>query len=198
MREMEFYYRKPRPEILAPMLQAFERGGQLANAGKRMFTGAFLGALYRNGSIDLADLARQMPNAGRQIRIALAWAARLAGRGESDALIGNLLDQNDASAAAQIRKSPSPLTAWQPGWEKTALSMYWGAFMATGENIWLDAIIDTALGHARGLPGGREAAASLYDYAPRHAAIAKRLRARQLRAGEKNIAETILKHAQGE
>ena len=63
--------------------------------------------------------------------------------------------------------------------------MYWAAFMATGSNDFLDTIIRAALHYARlnaeGLRNddtfsvSAAAAASLYEFAPRHTAIQNRV-----------------------
>ena len=65
------------------------------------------------------------------------------------------------------------------------MQMYWAAFMASGSNEFLDAIIRAALRYAKlnaeGLrnddtfSGSAAAAASLYDLAPRHPAVQARL-----------------------
>lgn len=197
--EMEFYYLKPRPEMLPAMLAAFERGHLLANAEKRMFVAAFIAALSAKNQVDLQAMAGAPDSLGRDSRLTLAWAAHLSGRPENTELLQTLLGKNDDVAASQINGSPAPLAAWDPAWEKSVLNMYWAAFMATGDNIWLDKIIKTALGYARGLKGGSEAAATLYDYAPRHASICQRLREVRetiTRANEKDVIDVVLKNAE--
>jgi len=191
--EMEFYYLKPRPEMLAPMLAAFERCGLLANAEKRMFVAAFLSALAGSGKLDLMTLADQSVQDGN-VCLTMAWAAHLCASKDEPIFLQKLLERNVTIAAAQIKRSPAPLNAWDPAWEKSVLNMYWAAFMATGDNIWLDKIIRTALGYARNLKGGGEAAASLYEYAPRHPAIKERLEnaRKSARERENAVIEEIL------
>lgn len=196
-REMEFYYLKPRLEMLGPMLATFQRGRVLANAEKRMFVAAFLAALSGKGQIDLMSFANAPDKLDRDTLLTLAWAAHLSGNPHENDFLQKLLANNEKVAVAQIKNSPAHLTAWDPAWEKSALNMHWAAFMATGENIWLDKIIKTSLGYAHNLKGGSEAAASLYDYAPRHPFICSRLQFARKRASqrEREIIDTILVHA---
>lgn len=190
--EMEYYYQKPRPEMLAPMLASFERTSFLANAEKRMFIASFLASLALDRQLDLNSLVSV--SSGRDARLTLAWAAHLCDAPNEEAFLGKLLDDKEALAATHIRQSPAPLSEWDPAWEKSSLNMFWAAFMATGQNLWLDRIINTALGYAHNRKGGSEAAASLYDYAPRHATVRNRLLiAKQKAKGrEKEVIDIIL------
>lgn len=193
--EMEFYYAKPRAAMLPEMLKSFANAGVLDNAEKRMFVAAFLAALKQKNGVDLDALARktQQPAALRTI----AWAAHLADEKLGLKELGQILKPEDAPLAAQIIHSPTPLAAWEPNWEKSSLNMNWAAFMATGDNFWLDRVIDCAVGYAHSNKGAAACAASLYDYAPRHSAAAARIKEVQgkYRTVEREVLQTILDHA---
>lgn len=168
--EMEKYYQKPRPEMLAGILQVFGMGGILANAKKRMFLAAFLSELVKNSQVGLDDLAAG--NFSRaDVRATLAWIAHLSGCKPDK--VAALLGLENNILMNQILNTPQELRAWNPEWEESTVDMYWGAFMATGDRYWVDAIITAALNFAssgKGKPG-RYAAATLYDYLPRHEKI---------------------------
>lgn len=193
---MEFYYRSPKPELLEPMLAALARGGILANAEKRMLIAAFFGELARAKALDLAPLARKTQELGRDARLTMAWSQHLSGGSATGQKSGDLLRPEDSLAANQIKNSPARLENWDPAWEKSVLGMYWGAFMATGADRWLDAIIAAACKGAHNV-GQNNPAASLYEYAPRHPRVAARLKAKLERADpeEKRMLTTILEHA---
>lgn len=192
---MEFYYKSPKPELLEPMLANFARSGILANAEKRMLVAAFFGELARRKSLDLAPLVKKAGELGRDARLTIAWSRHLSAKGAGNKRNRELLRPEDSLAANQIRSSPERLENWDPAWEKSVLGMYWGAFMATGADIWLDAIINAACKGAHEV-GQNNAAASLYEYAPRHPQVAQRLKARLERAdhAEKRMLTTILEH----
>lgn len=195
---MEFYYQTPRPELITPLFRAFSEKGILANAEKRLFMAAFLAELIKKNDLSMLHLAGEARKLNDDAILTAAWAGRLSGH--NGAILASLLNQCSPAARSQIEASPPNLSAWKPDWEKSVLNMYWGAFMATGNSFWLDAIIDTALAWARDThhPTGRQAAASLYDYAPAHPMIGERLRLRigNANPAEKRMLETILEHAE--
>lgn len=181
--EIEYFYERPRMELLYGMLGVMDRGGKLANAEKRMFAAAFLAELLKEKRIDLNKLrAKNAPNS-RNVNEVLAWAAHLAGvRREvwSKLIAGRKL------LIKHIASTPNRLESWQPLWEKSVIDMYWAAFMASGKEKWIDGIIRAALHLAHNPDGAvaRHAAATLYEYAPRHAKARARLEARQKSADE--------------
>lgn len=170
LESLEFYYQKPKPELLLPMLRTFSQAGNLARAEQRMFLAAFLATLARKKAIDLAKV---MPDAAsREQKLLLAWTMRLSGI-NTEKILADL----PAPAGDQIRNAPARLEDWDPGWESSVLGMFWAAFMASGNVAWVDRIIDVAMRN----PGdamAEKAAASLYDYAAAHPLVRKRLRAR--------------------
>lgn len=190
-RDMEFYYQKPRPEVLPGLLRTLATQGVLGHGEKRLVVAAFLGELAakRKASLEtLADGAGALPaGAAADARRTLAWAAHLGGLSQEPQLLQRLLTPADATLRAHIGRSPAPLAAWQPN-EPAVPRMFWGAYMASGDAAWLDRLIDAALGYARlnaagrqgepGFAGSAAAAALLYDMAPRHAGVQERVRAR--------------------
>ncbi|MDE7370568.1 MAG: translation initiation factor 2 [Desulfovibrio sp.] len=190
-RDMEFYYQKPRPEVLPGLLRTLATQGVLGHGEKRLVVAAFLGELAakRKASLEaLAEGAKTLPGAAAaDARRTLAWAAHLGGLSNERQLLDRLLTPADATLRAHIGRSPAPLAAWQPA-EPAVPRMFWGAYMASGDAAWLDRLIDAALSYARlnaagrqgeaGFAGSAAAAALLYDMAPRHAAVQERVRAR--------------------
>ena len=145
---------------------------------------AFLGQVLRD-PIAKQKLLPPAANLSRDGRRTLAWAAHLAQLPDEAALLASLLQPSDELLLNQIRNSPAPLTNWDIYSERSVLQMYWAAFMATGSNDFLDVIIRSALRYARlnaeGLRNNDDfsvsaaAAASLYEFSPRHAAVKKRV-----------------------
>ena len=190
-RDMEFYYQKPRPEVLPGLLRTLAAQGVLGHGEKRLVVAAFLGELAakRGASLEaLADGAQALPpEAGADARRTLAWAAHLASLPQEQQLLDRLLTQADATLRGHIGRSPAPLGSWQVN-EPAVPRMFWGAFMASGDTAWLDRLIDAALRYARlnaagrqgapGFAGNAAAAALLYDMAPRHARVQERVRDR--------------------
>ena len=190
-RDMEFYYQKPRPEVLPGLLRTLAAQGVLGHGEKRLVVAAFLGELAarRKASLEaLADGTQALPSdAAADARRTLAWAAHLARLPQEQQLLDRLLTPADATLRAHIGRSPAPLAAWQPG-EPAVPRMFWGAYMASGDLAWLDKLLDAALRYARlnaagrqgepGFAGNAAAAALLYDMAPRHAGVQERVRAR--------------------
>lgn len=199
-RDMEFYYQNPRPEVLQGLLNSFARDGVLARSENRLMLGAFLAELARHGGFNLRKFAMDNSNSDHDSRQTLAWSMRLAGLAGWEAIADKLLNEADAPLAGQLRRMPANLAEWNIHAEKSVQQMYWGAFMASGNITWVDAIIDLALASASSYPSRHEqelsntAAASLYDLAPRHPPVAARLRARLdgSQARERQIMETIL------
>lgn len=187
---MEFYYQRPRPGLLAPMLKKFSEQGVLARAEKRMFVAAFLATLARRQGLDLNAL---LPEPDHDQKLTLAWSLHLAGRDTSEILTGLA-----PAFANQIKNTPADLHAWDPTWEASVLGMYWAAFMASGDKTWLDAIIKAALREPV-TDMGEKAAATLYDYAPGHAAILKELRkaVKSATSRGKQRLGLIIRHATG-
>ena len=190
-RDMEYYYQKPRPEVLPGLLRTLAGQGVLGHGEKRLVTAAFLGELARERKASLEALAQgtqALPGeAGADARRTLAWAAHLAGLPNEAQLVASLLTEKDTTLRGQISRSPAPLSAWQAN-EPAVPRMFWGAYMASGNPLWLDRLLNEAERYARLNAAGRQgepgfaasaaAAALLYDMAPRHAAVQERVRAR--------------------
>lgn len=189
--DMEFYYLKPRPEILPGLLRTLASEGVLDHNEKQLMAAAFLAELATRRMISLDALAASTQTlkgeAAADARRTLAWAAHLAHLPQERQLLDSLLTANDATLLSQIRHSPAPLAAWEVN-EPSVPRMFWGAYMASGDTKWLDRIIDAALSYARLNAAGRQhdadfaasaaAAALLYDMAPRHARLQERVRER--------------------
>lgn len=190
-RDMEYYYQKPRAEVLPGLLRTLASQGVLGHGEKRLVTAAFLAELARERKVSLEQLAqatRALPaEAGADARRTLAWAAHLARLPDEAKLQDSLLTDRDATLRGQITRSPAPLSAWQIN-EPSVPRMFWGAYMASGNPAWLDRLLDAAERYARLNAAGRQgepgfaasaaAAALLYDMAPRHAGVQERVRAR--------------------
>lgn len=207
-RDMEFYYQRPRPEVLPGLLDALARSGALGHAEKRLMTAAFLAGVLDASTADAAPLAQTLADRavrlegahGRDARHCLAWAIHLARLPDEAALLGRLLGPQDMALKTQICRSPAPLQAWNPESEPAVPRMYWGAFMATGNTALLDALINDALRYGRLNAAGRQAdpsfaacasaAALLYDMAPRHEAVRERV-AQRLAATDGPEARTL-------
>lgn len=191
-RELEFYYQKPRPEMLPDMLKSFGQSGILENAEKRLFIAAFLASLLETHAIDIPTLVKGIQQ--RDAAHTIALAIHLAHPAYD---LTPFLPSADQNLVPQITRLPSPLASWNPAWEKSALDVHWGAFMATGSNFWLDRIINCAIGYAHGTTGSAPCAATLYDYAPRHKAIVRRIEhfLPTLKESEQQVLKTILRHA---
>ena len=144
-RDMEFYYQKPRPEVLPGLLRTLAAQGVLGHGEKRLVVAAFLGELAARRKTSLESLAAgagALPaGAAADARRTLAWAAHLGGLSQERQLLDRLLTPADATLRAHIARSPAPLAAWQPG-EPAVPRMFWGAYMASGDTAWLDRLID--------------------------------------------------------
>lgn len=205
--EMEYYYQKPRPQLLKDILSAFYRSGALGKSENRMMVAAFLAQLVKKGRVKMDNLIKDALSLGRDARHTVAWCAHLSQTSLEKKYLAQLLGPEDKYLKEQIGRTPAPLEAWSINSEKTVVQMYWAAFMASGETLWLDRIINLALRYARsGDPGrhpdadfaiGAEAAASLYDFAPRHPLVVKRLKGALpgKEGGEKKMINIILEHA---
>lgn len=199
--EIEFFYQKPKPGILPSALAAMNREGTLARSDVRLFMAAFLAELARSKKIDATAIMKQCAKLGDSGRHLAAWLAHLAMLSDKQKFLDKM-PAKDRALRKQLRNTPAPLEKLRPETDKTVLRMYWGAFMASGKLRWLDPVIDLAMAwhnaRKQGLKGpatGADAAASLYEYAPRHELIRKRLEER-LNTGnavEKDILEMILK-----
>ena len=194
-RDMEYYYQKPRAEVLPGLLRTLAGQGVLGHGEKRLVTAAFLAELARERKVSLEQLRHGTlafsPEAGADARRTLAWAAHLAALPDEKQLLDSLLTEKDATLRGQISRSPAPLSAW-PVNEPAVPRMFWGAYMASGNPLWLDRLLDETERYATLNAAGRQgepgfaacaaAAALLYDMAPRHARVAERARARLGRA----------------
>ena len=182
--DMEFYYQHHRVDTLPGILRTFDSQGVLRDSLKQLMLAAFLGQVLRDPTAR-QKLLPPAANLSRDGRRTLAWAAHLAQLPDESALLASLLQPSDELLLNQIRNSPSPLTNWDIYSERSVLQMYWAAFMATGSNEFLDVIIRAALRYARlnaeGLRNNDDfavsaaAAASLYEFSPRHAAVKNRV-----------------------
>lgn len=194
-RQMEFYYENPKPEILEGLLRSFAESRILSKGENRFLLGAFFAELAACSKIDLGKFVDLAMALGRDARVTLAWSAHLSEIPNKKSILGQLVEPGDKLVLKQINRSPAPLSSW-PGTEKSVLLMYWGAFMAGGKTRWVESIIDCALEYAANPanPCAAYAAASLYEYAPRHNLVAKTVRKRlSLVKGEKKkVLERIL------
>ncbi|MTJ92867.1 MAG: translation initiation factor 2 [Desulfovibrio sp.] len=182
--DMEFYYQHQRVESLPGILRTFDSQGVLHDSLKQIMLAAFLGQVLRNPEAR-QRLLPPPATLSRDGRRTLAWAVHFAQLPDEPALLTSLLQPSDSLLLDQIRNSPASLTTWDIYSEKSVLQMYWAAFMATGNNDFLDVIIRAALRYARlnaeglrnedGFSVCAAAAASLYEFSPRHVAVKNRV-----------------------
>lgn len=192
-RDMEYYYQKPRPEILTPLIVNFVKNGVCAKSENRLMLAAFLAELASAGKFDPLPFIDSPELNVRDAKHMLAWTFHLSGMQEEDKLLAKVLRPEEKALIGQIKNSPQRLTDWSLKLDPSVLQMYWSAFMANGNPVYLDKIIRAALQCAD--PPGTltkneytlcaAAAASLYDFAPRHPAIIERVRASLSNRGEK-------------
>lgn len=171
--------------MLDDLLNFLSASGVLAHNEKQLMIAAFFAALAMENKLDLENLALQAMGLGRDASRTIAWSAHLARHKSEQSLLASLLADDNAFLARQIANSPAPLGKWDILAEPSVMHMYWGAFMATGKNAWLDRIIGASLLYGRletqglwrqrGYEVGRAAASALYEFAPRHPLVAKRL-----------------------
>lgn len=190
---MEFWHQKPQPELLRPLLRTLTEKGQLAMPEKQMFLGAFFSRLLSRGELSWRDFAQYcagLPASGKR---ACAWAAHLGGIPEQEMTRAGFLDGSEALFAVQLRKTPENLRAWTPR-EPAIIQMFWAAFMADGDSAWLEPVLACALGENCQPAASRAAAASFWEYAPRHGEAADLLKARLARADsrERKLLEAML------
>ena len=186
--QLEFYYQNPRPKKLSQILRQLDKNGVLNYADNRLMIAAFLSELARKGKVDLKSLAPA--NAKINLRHTLLWSARLAGEKAYSLLSPALITDRDKTLASQLEHVPYSLRDWRL--EPAVVRMYVAAFMASGDEIWIEALIDAAL-----LQNSSVAAASraiLFDSASRHRPIRERLekRANSAAGDEKEILTLIL------
>lgn len=180
---MEYYYRKPQPQLLPTLLHRMDEAGLLADGEKRLLVAAFLGECLRKDAslrhVITDTLSRTAGKGGHNLRRTLAWAAHLAGLRDAPALVRQLLSSHDdLTLREHILSTPTPLLRWKVTSESSVLHMYWTAFMAGGNTAYVDAVIVAVRRYARLTAGGRQyeddfdlcrqAAASLYEFTPRH------------------------------
>lgn len=196
--DMEFYYQNPRPEIIEPLLKHLYKSKVLMQADKRLMIAAFLGELARKEKINLAKISKSLANLSRPVRHTIAWGVHLARLPDEEQILNKLLNSNDEILKNQIKKSPGFLENWTTATDPVIIQMYWGAFMASGKPDWIDTLIKCTfiLSEHPGNDFGNKAAASLYEYAPRHKIIEERIKyaARSANPGQISILNTILEN----
>lgn len=204
-RDMEHYYQERREEVLPGMLRTFDAAGVLADPRRRITLAAFLGEALRTAPSVRQRLLPPPPGLSRDGRRALAWAAHLAQLPDEARVLGALLDADDRVLLEQIRRSPAPLAAWNISAGKKEAPMFWAGYTASGDTALLDALIGAVLRYARlkgaGLrndpayAAGEAAAALLYECAPQHPDVVRRLEAALGRAAgaEADVLRLILR-----
>lgn len=194
-REMEFYYLKPRPEILPLLFQNFSAKGVLDKSENRLMLAAFFSELAKNGDLDLGRFLDALRKAKKNERHTLAWTIHLSGSPEEEELLAKVLQKDEKVLARQIRYTPGQLLDWQIHTDTSVLKMYWAAFMARGNIAYLDRIIDAALACIKKSEAGgvkrdecilcSVAGASLYDLAKTHEKVRERVKQRMDGTNEK-------------
>ncbi len=177
--EMEYYYQHPKPERLAVIFRGLGNSGAFKHAEKRLLAAAFLAEAAKAPEVlrSLLPLAQSAES-----RQSLAWAVHLAQDPEEKSLLDQLLGQTPTILRRQIESSPGNLNAWPL--EPSVIQMHWAAFLASGKKSSLDGLLASAKNYARAKASGRvqensagqAAAASLYEFAPRHPRVREYLK----------------------
>lgn len=203
MTEVEHYYEKPKPKMLKSLLQTFARENYLDTPEKQMAIGAFFGELLNLKVITPAWFNTVAIKPDKDMRRMLAWAFHFAKKKY------DYLENSDKILENHIRNLPNDLLKWNIEQEPSVVDMYWLAYMAGGRTEFVDKIIRTALGcypHAavsdnpNFQAASSHAAATLYDFAPNHPSVQKRLiyfLSRVNNPAQTDILETIIKHSDG-
>lgn len=196
---MEFWHVRQRPETLQPMLRSLSENGFLNSAENQMLAGAFFSRLLIGRKLGPEEFVKWCADFGRPARRMAAWALHLA---DMDAIFlqNAFLEKEDAILMEQIKKTPVRLEKWLIA-EPAVADMFWGAFMADGDDKWLDGIIDAALRLNNGLATRGEvrtakiACAILWKYAPRHEKVLKKLSDRSrtaLESSDRKLLEYLM------
>lgn len=184
-REMEFFYKVNDLDSLPGIISGLDKANAFAHGEKRLLVAAFLAEIIRNNSGARKKVMKLSANVSRYARHMLAWALHLSGTPDAQVKNDLLSHRDDLGLLSQIESTSRDLADWNLYSEPSVLQMYWGAFMGGGKNLYLDSIIEAALRYARLNEAGRQkdadfavcakAAASLYELAPRHPVIIKRI-----------------------
>ncbi|MBQ7586346.1 MAG: translation initiation factor 2 [Desulfovibrionaceae bacterium] len=188
LRDMEYYYQHQNPETIANMLRALIREKSLAKGEVRLTTAAFLAEIFKKEPKVAQKILAEAPSLDFDTQRMLLWAVHLSGKKTLEANLKDLKAQKDPTIVSQIASRPHDLKQWNLTQSESILHMYWGAFFAYGNLDYLDAIIDAAILQGELKAEGRTqdpkfkgtlaACATLYEMAPRHKSVRKRLEER--------------------
>lgn len=202
--DMEFYYQKPRMEVLPGILRVFDRDGLLHQRDKQLVLASFFAQVIRTNPQTRQRIFSEQTKIGDDGRRTLAWTVHLAGLANEGELLAGLLGKEDEVLRRQMERCPRDLAQWDILSEPSVLQMYWGAFYASGDNRYLDPIIEAAMRYAKLKSTGRKtdpsfavctnAAATLYDMVPRHPSVQTRVQLflRDRHGAEAETLQTIL------
>lgn len=201
---VEFWYQKPDPDKLFPLLRTFNEKKLLDRPETQLFFGSFLSRLLGRGEIDKEELLIWTEPLGRTGARICLWAFHLANIPAAFTEESGLLSRSGEIFNSQVKKTPPDLAAWSMD-EPAIVNMFWSAFMADGNIKWVERIIETALklnksGNDKSAnTAAHAAAASLWQYAPRHQKVRQALQIAAAKASgqDKKFFATILKNLQG-
>lgn len=196
--EMEYFYQKPKSGVINDILKSFVKSGYLNKSEYQLMVAAFLSEIIKNKMIQPDELLMLDIAHNSSYLKTIAWSLHLANKKEYLTVLGN----DSKTLIKQISSTPPILLNWDINKEVSILRMYWTAFMASGNTQYIDKIIESALIYAtkkeKAPPACVQAAASLYDYAPRHPKVLERLKYyyNNQKDEYKSILSTIIEHAE--
>ena len=200
IRDMEYFYQHQKVEALPGILRTLERERKFAKGELRLTTAAFLSEIFKQDPKTGADILARGEKVSLDAQKMLLWAVHLSNNDKLDDLSQKLASSHDSRLKSHIGGSSPNLLDWPILKSPAVLNMYWGAFFAYANQKYLDAIIDAAILHAslkrKGLiqdpqyNSSMAVCASLYEMAPRHEVVRKRL-AKRLENVDAGITDTL-------
>lgn len=191
-RNMEFYYKNNRPELLPEFLKTFAGNNSSGKSENRLMLAAFFSELLKNKKADPEWLIEECNKYGREGQRIASLSLHLAGIKIPAALL-----KDDFVFEKQVSQMPASILKWNIASEPAVLHMYWSAFMANGNLEVLDAIIKTALQYGKANQQNArvsaDAAALLFECAPRHKLVQDQLKKMDANPEEKKIIDLILR-----
>ena len=200
IRDMEYFYQHQKLEAIPGIIRALEREQKFNKGELRLTTAAFLAEIFKRNSKAATEIVTKGQSQSLDTQKMLMWAVHLSNNDQLYDLVQNYAANSDSVLKSRIGGTSPDLLAWPILRSTAVLNMYWGAFFAYADQKYLDAIIDAAIIYAKlkrkGLVQDPQynpsmaVCASLYEMAPRHEAIRKRL-AKRLEGLDKGVAQTL-------
>ncbi|MCR4665861.1 MAG: translation initiation factor 2 [Desulfovibrio sp.] len=187
-RDMEFYYRHSRTEVIPGLLRSLDAENRFARGELKLVTAAFLSEIFKKNGEEAKKLLVLSKTMSSDCQKTMVWAVHLSGNPDLDREMEAVGLSPDAGLRTHLAHSPRDLLSWNICQSASALHMFWGAFFATGDERFLAPMVNAAilLGNlkSQGLTkdprfkGAMDVAASLYEMTPRHTVLASYLKKR--------------------